>query len=374
MSLRRHTIPAIPAFNRIFTRSKISRLQRFFLAAFLLMPVILRAQLGGERVYGFINLPSSSRATATGGSLITIKDKDVSLPFQNPSLLNSAMHNRFSVGTVIYLADINYGNINYVRHYDRIGTFQAGMQYVAYGTMKRTDITGQQEGRFSSSEYALNAGGARDLDKYTFGANVKFLLSQLESYRSYGAALDLAASYNDTAKLFTATVVLKNIGLQFKPYYSGNREPIAFELQAGFSKRFKHLPFRLSLTLHDLQNFNIRYEDPSRQQENTLLTGDTTDTGTTAGDVFDEIARHMIFAGEFYFGKVVIFGFGYNHQRRQEMKFETKKGLAGFSFGITINVKRFSFGFARARHHVAGASSHFTVGVNLNEWVKKSKL
>lgn len=349
-------------------------LARLFVAAIVIFPTLAWAQLGGERIYGFVNLPSSSRATATGGSLITVKDKDASLAFQNPSLLNEGMHNRFSAGTVIYLADVNFGNFNYVRHYDSIGTFQAGLQYVAYGTMPRTDVTGQVTGRFSTSEYALNVGGSRDLDKYTFGVNVKFMLSQMESYRSHGAAIDLAASYNDTAKLFTATIVLKNIGLQFKPYYGGNREPIPFEVQAGFSRRFRHLPFRVSVTFHNLQNFNIRYEDPARQQETSFLTGDTTDNGTSVGDVFDEIARHVIFAGEFYFGKAVIFGFAYNHQRRQEMIFETKKGLAGFSFGMVINIRQFSIGFARARYHVAGASNHFTIGVNLNELVKRKPL
>lgn len=346
---------------------------RFFLALFCCLPLLLHAQLGGERVYGFINLPSTSRATATGGSLITIKDKDVGLAFQNPSLLNSSMHNRFSAGTVIYFSGVNFGSFNYVRSYENIGTFQTGLQYVAYGTFDGADITGQATGTFKASEYLLNVGGARDLEKYTFGANVKFILSQLESYRSYGAALDLAASYHDTSKLFTATIQVKNIGLQFKPYYSGNREPIPFELQAGFSKRFKHLPFRISVTLHDLQNFNIRYEDPNQQDDNSFLSNDTTsnDDGVSAGDVFDEIARHIILGGELYFGKAVIIGFGYNHQRRQEMKFDTKKGLAGFSFGIGINIKQFSFGFARGRYHIAGASNHFTVGVNFNEWVKK---
>lgn len=347
-------------------------MKRPFAFLFLLLPVILQAQLGGERVYGFMNLPSSSRATAIGGSLITVKDKDVSLAFQNPSLLNSGMHNRFSASHVIYFAGTNFGTFNFVRSYEGIGTFQTGIQYVAYGTFERTDNTGQQTGDFKAGEYLINIGGARDLEKYTFGANVKFIFSQMESYHSYGGALDLAASYHDTSKLFTATLLIKNIGLQFKPYYSGNREPLPFELQAGFSKRFKHLPFRISVTLHDLQNFNIRYEDPNRQEDNSFLTGDSTaNEGTSAGDVFDEIGRHLIVGGELYFGKAVIFGFGYNHQRRQEMKFETKKGLAGFSFGFVINIRQFSIGFARGRYHIAGASNHFTLGINFNDWVKK---
>src|SRR5688572_20259912 len=149
-----------------------------------------------------MNLPASSRETALGGTLITVKDKDVSLAFHNPSLLNIGMHNTVSAATVIYFNGVNFGNFNYARHFDSIGTFQAGLQYVAYGTFKGTDITGQETGEFKAGEYLLNIGASRDLDKYTFGANVKFMMSQLESYSSYGAALDLAATYHDTAKLF----------------------------------------------------------------------------------------------------------------------------------------------------------------------------
>ncbi len=349
-------------------------MQKIFLFILLVFPLLLQAQIGGERVYGFINLPASSRVTSTGGSYITVKDHDPGLAFHNPSLLNASMHNRFSAATAIYFAGINFGNFNYVRHYDSIGTFQAGLTYVTYGNFQQTDVTGQVTGEFKASEYVLNVGGAYDYEKYTFGGNVKYILSQFESFRSHGAALDIAASYHDTSKLFTATLVVKNIGLQFKPYYPGNREPIPFEIQAGFSKRFKHLPFRISVILHDLQSFNLRYEDPNLQQTGSLFSTDTVEQKNSAGDVLDEIARHVIFAGEFYFGKAVIFGFGYNHQRRQEMRFEGRRGLAGFSFGMTINIKQFSFGYARARHFISDAANHFTVGLNLNEFTKKKQV
>ncbi|GIV32893.1 MAG: hypothetical protein KatS3mg031_0428 [Chitinophagales bacterium] len=340
---------------------------------FLLFTTALQAQIGGERVFSFINLPSSSRASAAGGSLITVVDDDPGLAFQNPSLLNASMHNRFHASSVVFYSGINYGNFNYVRHYAGLGTFQTGLQYIAYGKFIQTDITGKASGEFRASEYSLNAGGAYTLGTYyTLGANLKFMLSQLESYYSFGAAVDFAASFYHPEKNITATLVIKNAGLQFKPYYGRHREPLPFEIQAGFSVRFKHLPFRLSITLHDLQNFQLRYDNPENENSNVFFGADTVQQRTTAGEVFDEIFRHFIIAGEVYIKKkVVILGFAYNHQRRQEMKTESKKGLAGFSVGIKINIRQFAFGYAPEWYHFTGPVHHISVGVSFNELIKK---
>jgi hypothetical protein len=66
--------------------------------------------------------------------------------------------------------------------------------------------------------------------------------------------------------------------------------------------------------------------------------------------------------------------FGYNHQRRKELAVPTKKGLAGFSFGAGVNIKMFSFWYARGRYHIAGASNHVTVGIDINKFMKKNKV
>lgn len=343
----------------------------FFLVSLVFVPGLIIAQIGGDRVYEFINLPASSRITGTGGNLITTMDDDVSLAFHNPALLNPSMHNRFSVGSVIYFSGINFGNFNYVRDYSDIATFQVGIQYITYGQFDQTNVHGDKEGKFSASEYVINTGGGRQYEKYSYGGNLKWIISQLESNNSIGVALDLAAAYNDTAKLFTATLLIKNIGGQLSSYSGNRREPIPFEIQAGFSKRFKHLPFRIGVIVHNLQKFNIRYDDDSQVQTQNLFSSDSSSSGNSARDIFDNIARHFIINGELFLGKALRIGFGYNHQRRQEMKVSTKKGVTGFSFGVGIKIKQFEFGFARGRYHLAGASNHFSVAVNLNELVKR---
>jgi hypothetical protein len=166
-------------------------------------------------------------------------------------------------------------------------------------------------------------------------------------------------------------LLIKNIGFQFKPYIEGNRDPLPFEVQLGFSKRLKHVPFRIGVLAHNLQRFNMRYEDNARQN---VVFGDTIAGEKKSAVFFDNLARHFILNGEFYFGKVVTLAFGYNHHRRREMAVESKKGLAGFSVGLGVNIKMFSFWYARGRYHIAGASNHFTVAVDINRFMKKNRV
>lgn len=344
-------------------------MRNFSLICFSIFSLNVFAQIGGTGTYNFINLPATPRITATGGNLITVMDDDPGLGFVNPALLNPSMDNKVTANSAIYFSGINFGYAGYTRHWDDIGTFQGGIQYISYGRFSQRDETGVENGSFSASEYNINVGGSRQYDeKYSYGANVKMLISSMGGgYTSLGTALDLAAAYNDSSKYFTATLLVKNIGFQFLAYEGSNREPLPFDIQLGFSKRFKKLPFRISVVYHNLHRFNLRYEN-DLQTEQPLFGEEETES--KAGIFFDNLMRHFIVGGELTIAKVVRIGFGYNHQLRQSMSFESKRGLTGFSFGIGIKIKQFDFGFARGRYHLAGAVNHFSVGINLNKFTK----
>lgn len=334
------------------------------------------AQVGGNSVYDFVNLPASPRVTAVGGSMIAVWDTDLGLAYHNPALLQPGMHNKVLAGTSINFAGVSHGYFGYARHYDKFATLQGGLQYISYGKFTRTDETGTELGQFNANEFALNVGGGRQVDKYSFGANVKLVYSDLESYVSVGGAIDLAAAWTDTAKNMTAALVIKNVGFQMKPYYSGSREPLPFEIQLGFSKRLKYVPFRFSFVAHNLQRWDLRYDDPNQNTDGNIFLGDTTsndNAGKKAGDVFDNIARHFIVGGELYLGKSIRLGFGYNHQRRAELRPDVKKGLAGFSFGLGINIKQFGIEFARARYSGSAATTHISVTVDISKFKSRNK-
>lgn len=349
----------------------------FFVAMLLFMlPLSVLGQvIGGNSVYDFINLPSSARVTGAGGNLITVRDADLSLAYHNPSLLNYKMHNRAVMSVAPYMAGISHGYLGYARHYDSIGTtFHGGLQFISYGTFLGRDETGADIGNFGASEFALTLGAARQWDRYSYGANWKLIHSGLGEYKSTGMAFDFAAAYDDTAKRFTATMLLKNVGFQFNPYHQGSREPLPLDLQLGFSKRLKYVPFRISMIFHNLTKWNILYDDPDfAANNNNSLFGDTTEKDNKAGKFFDNFARHLIIGGELYLGKALWINFAYNHQRRAELAPTVRPGLAGFSFGLGINVKQFSFSLGRARYHAGQSATHVTVGVNIHQLQKKNR-
>ncbi len=329
---------------------------------------LLAQQLGGENTYDFLQLSPSARITAFGGDQIAIMDDDLSLSSLNPALYNPQMDTHLSLNTVAYLAGINHGYAAYAKAIDSLATFGIAMQYVAYGNFALTDPSGQVQGDFSGGEYALILGGARQWNYFSYGANVKLISSNFESYRSWGLATDFGVSYYHPEKELGLALVAKNIGTQFSAYTNnGEKESLPIDVQLGFTKRLKYLPLRLSITAHHLHQWDIRYDDPNQQTTNFL--GEEEDTGN---HTFDKVFRHLNFAGELYLGKALRLRFGYNHLRRQELGVESRRSLAGISFGGGIHIKRFHIDYGRAVYHVAGGTHHFSISTKLSEWVSKS--
>lgn len=325
-------------------------------------------QTGGSSVFLFLNESPSARVTAMGGNFISVYDEDASLGYQNPSLLNASMNNRLSLNYMDYISDISRGYAGYVHTFDKLKTtFNAGIQYADYGQFNTTDEIGNITGEFSGSEYAFTIGAGREyIDRFSYGANLTFISSQFESYHSNGAALSLAGAYHDTASGFTATVMFKNVGTQFKTYTSGNKEPLPFDIQAGISKRLAHTPFLFSLVLHDLYRWDLRYSDPNEDNQTTILIDSSQQTNEKSYFA-DNLFLHTIIGAEINIGKNLRISLAYNHQRRQELAVELRKGLAGFSFGAGVRINRFNISYGRAIYNIAGGVNHLSLGVNLDE-------
>lgn len=329
------------------------------------------AQIGGENAFEFLSLPKSARITAMGGSYISNVDHDLGLAIQNPAGLSAKLHNNFNVGTNIYYGRIFYGHFAYAYDVKKVATFSASVQYLNYGKLPKTDEAGNEIGTFRPNDWAIQIGAGRQIaPKYHLGANLKFISSNIEQYHSGGVALDLAASYLDTAKRFCATLFIKDIGVQFNPYSQGQkRAPLPFDIQLGFSYQPKFLPFRFSLIAHNLFRWNIRYDDP-RDNESTSVFGDSSEIKPKKY-IFDKIARHFIIGTEISIKKIVRINFAYNHMHRAEHAFENKRSLAGFSFGLGVHVKQFDVSYGIQVFAKGFTSNHFSVNIDFAKFIKK---
>jgi hypothetical protein len=323
---------------------------------FLLISPYLQAQV--TQAYEFLDLSPSARITALGGLQIAVVDKDLGLAAQNPALYNAQMHNQLLASHSLYLADIGHGYVGYARQIDTTHhiTVGGGLNYVSYGNFDQADEFGNITGSFKAGEYALQLGGAWQHNNLSLGASLKFILSSLESYNSFGIATDLGATYHLPKQNYTFSLVLRNIGGQVTTY-ANTREPLPFDILLGASHRFTHLPFRISIMAHDLTRWNIRY--PRNNNNNIIVLGaDTTSKEKTY--FVDNLFQHLNFNAELYLGKALCLRAGYNHQRKQAMALNSFRTMGGFSFGGGIRIKRIAIDYGRAIYHPSSSDNHFS--------------
>ncbi len=330
-----------------------------------LLPQLVFSQIGGDYVYSFLSVPVSPRAASLGGSAMAINDGDLSLANENPALLTAATDGKISLEYIKYISDIHFGYVSYANHINKIGTFSVGLQYLNGGEFIEADATGNQNGTFGASELALNLSYAKPLDSsFVIGATIKPIYSQLYTYQSFGLVMDVGASYTTANGLFTASLLLKNMGAQITKY-NDETGPVPFDIQAGIATKLAHAPFRFSIVAHHLnipdlsyQNYNYsditNVEQPTDEQEKT--------------SVFEHVLNHTIFGVEFTPTKSFFLRAGYNYLRRQELKLDDKPGMVGFSWGFGLRIAKLNLSYANVRYHYAGVSNQFAITTNLNDF------
>lgn len=346
---------------------------KYFLLAIIsiFISVQLNAQFGGSSTYDFLNLTSSARVNALGGTQVGLIDSsELSLSYYNPAMLMPGMHNAITMNYIDYIADSKIGYASYANHIEGIGTFSAGVQYVNYGKFKEATEEGFLTGNtFTANDFALNLIYARKIwEGITGGVNIKPIYSHYDIYNSFGIAADLGVSYIDSSGNFTAGIVAKNMGMQLTNYVTngGQREPLPFDLQAGFSQRLAHAPFRFNVSFHDLTRWDLTdlsTWNADNADEDEAVYG-------KSDDFIKQFIRHAILGIEFIPTSNFIIGVGYNFQRRYELGLKTNPGLVGLSGGFTVKVSKFRVSYAVASYHLAGTSNNFSISTNLSEFIR----
>jgi len=331
------------------------------------------AQTGGDNTYEFLNLTNSARIASIGDKYLVAKDHDITLTLNNPSLITREMNNFLSLSFVDYFSDINYGFAMYSRSFNKVGSFVGAIQFIDYGTFTYADATGQTAGTFGASEYAFNLGWGRSLDSaFSIGATLKGIYSSLETYNSFGIAVDVAGTYAPPGRNFVVSLIFRNIGTQVQSYYSGHPEPLPFEINVGMSKRLKHLPFRYFINYNHIEKWDLTYLDPNDPGIIDPLTGEVKDQKGIA-DFADKLIRHIVVGGEIMPAKFLSLRLGYNYQRRQELKVYEKPATVGISWGIGLKISNFEFSYARSAYHLTGSPNFFTLTTNLSGFHKNNK-
>ena len=337
----------------------------------ILIPGMIFAQRGGESVYSFLRLTNAARVAALGGMNVSIHDDDINLVFHNPALLSAGMDQHMNLNYINYFAGVNYGYASYAFQREGLGNFAGGIHYVDYGTFQGTDEYGNAQGTFRASEYAFNLIYSRSIidSVLTIGVNVKPIFSIYERYTSLGLTADLGALYVLRATNTSFGLVLKNMGTQITSF-SGSREKVPFEIQAGITQALEHAPFRFSVQFEHRERLDLTYEKPEDDQP---LFGSEQEVNNRFDQFADNFMRHAIFGVELLLGEHFHFDMGYNYKRRQEMKMESWPGMVGFSWGFGFRVSRFHLAYGRSTYHLAGGTNHISLTTDLSQFYRKGR-
>ena len=232
-----------------------------------------------------------------------------------------------------------------------------GVTYYNYGKFTEADETGVITGEFTASEFAFPIIYSRPIDStFNIGITFKPILSHLEKYTSTGFAFDFGANYVNPSGLFSAGLVVRNIGLQVTKYASEERMKLPFEIDAGITQKLENAPLRFSLTLIHLERYDLISDI---EDSDSFYFADS--------KVLDNILRHTLIGIEMVPTESFYMNVGYNYLLRREMDPEYNVSSVGFCWGFGINTSLINIELAKYFYHIAGASTHVSMIVKLDK-------
>ena len=310
----------------------------FSLYIILFSAATLHAQDAGG-AFQFLQLPISSHAAALGGDNTSIIEDDATLAFHNPALLSNAYGRTLSLNYMSYLQKTNIASAAYNMEAGDRSMLAFGAHYLNYGSMKNTDPEGNIIGNFTAKDIALMTAYSFDFsNRLSGGVTGKFIYSNYEHVYSLALGVDLGLNYYNPEKMFSASIVARNLGGQVKTY-DGTQETMPFNLLIGFSKELAHAPLRLSFTLTDLDKWQAE------------------DFYNTSDDSWQALLlKHIIIGADLFLSPSTYISAGYNFLLHSELKNNTRRGMEGLSIGGGIHTHRIRLGVSYGKYHVAASS------------------
>lgn len=311
----------------------------------------------GSSVFHFLSLPASSRLNALGGENVAIADDDISMAFINPALLTANTDKVLQLNYAYYLAGTMFGSAMYGHNYQD-NYFGAAIHYLDYGQMQYADEFGNLLGTtFTAKDICLNLMYARQLGPmFRVGATIKPIFSVYEAYTSFALGADVGGHFQTADSTFQMGLALRNIGWQLKSFYEDDfgqhTEMLPLNLELGLAYRLAHAPLRFSLTIHNLQRWDI---------------------APASEDIkwYDMLFRHTIWAVDILpKSEKFYLTLSYNHRRQAEMNITDIKSLAGFALGAGIKIYKFRLGFALSQYTKSNFTYQVSLSTDINSFLK----
>lgn len=151
----------------------------------------------GTTAASFLEIGIGARGTAMGNAYVAVVD-DVHSLYWNPGGLALMDKSEVSFIQTNWLAGIGFNNVSAAFPLGGLGTFGAALTSISYGEMDVTTVD-RPEGtgeRFGASDLSATLGwGRKFTDRFTFGANVKYIEQRVWHMRASSVAVDLGTTF-----------------------------------------------------------------------------------------------------------------------------------------------------------------------------------
>ena len=334
--------------------NKKYRLLRLILILYLI--VGYKAQCQNTNSFTSLQQPSFAKIAGLGGVNASIFNGGNSFFLYNPALLSDKGNNHLSLSYVLLPGGAGLSNANYNFNISKLGTFGAGLQYLSYGQIQGYDNTGAPTQVFTPNDFTFSISHARQAGNFRLGATIKFANASISGYHGNAVLFDLGGVFIHPGKDFSVGMVIKNFGFVTSEFSSTSNTSLPFDVQLGTSIKPEHMPIRFSVTLHQLQQWDLMHDDEEINSFNTSL---------------DNMFRHVVLGAEIILNEHISILTGYNHLRRKDLRLEQVSGFSGFSLGTDISVRAFQLVYAVGGYHVSGNTNTFTLAADLSQITTK---
>lgn len=344
-------------------------MRHIFILFLLCFSSFVFGQMGGDKVYTFLGVPTSARQAGLGGAPVSLIDNDFNLAAQNPALLSDTMDLSVVFNFAPYISGTKNSYIALAKSWKDVGNFSLGLNYLNYGTFEGYDQYETYQGTFTGSDMAIYAQYSRMLSpRISAGITIKPIFSHLESYSSSALLTDVGFNYNSINRLFSAGVVLRNYGTQFSNYGNNDLYKIRPDLAFCSSIKLAYAPFRFLITAQNLTQWDLTYTVVNTQNGSSVKIQDTKSYSSA-----NKLLRHLVIGVEFLPSKNFYIDLSYNGKIRQELSVEQRRAIVGFAGGFGLRIKQFQVGYAFGKYHLASTASFLSLRVNLGQFAFAQK-
>lgn len=304
---------------------------------FIILILLYVSFLNAQSVFEFLKLNSSPRAEALGGTFLSNND-DVNVIFYNPAGINKLTGKPVSFSFLNYFSDIKLFSLAYSQEIEGIGRLAAGIKYLNYGDFVKADQNGNKLGDFGANDMAFMAGYSNELiENLLVGVNIGFVYSSISDYSSTGLFGDLGVQYLIPSQKITVGATINNLGTQLSTY-NGLNESLPLNISLGVSKEMERIPLTLYLA------FNYLNKDSDKITDNF---------------------KNFNAGAEIRLSKSFKMRLGYNNQKRKDLKIGTTSGLAGFNFGLGLNIKDYLLDYSFSSYGEVDSVHRFGISTSL---------